>query len=244
MRTFTSPLLSDRLTSIGRSDPFLDGSDTDEISGAPIYGSPNPPVKDSDFKVRPPNDGTPFDEGPIGTEEIHTEILSLNMTGSGFALRAGNPTFPDIERSIGEVESLDPPGSGGFPAESFFDIFVEIDAPPLGMTLFNKTPLLIENDKLLGFPPKVIYVHGNTLAVPVFDKANPSTKVGWITVAGHGIDFDINESADIAAFDAEYEILQNNPMPIPEPSTLLLLGAGLAGMIGFVIRRKRLSKKK
>jgi len=31
----------------------------------------------------------------------------------------------------------------------------------------------------------------------------------------------------------------NDPIPVPEPSTFLLLGSGLLGLIAFRIRRKR-----
>ena len=46
----------------------------------------------------PPTDATPFDEGPVGTEEVHTEILSLNMVGGGAAVRAGTPTYGHLKR--------------------------------------------------------------------------------------------------------------------------------------------------
>jgi hypothetical protein len=161
-----------------------------------VAGIPLPPntVKDDDFTIVP-NTGV-FKEGPIGTREVHTQILDLNMTDGNMAVRAGN-SAPDAARSIGEVESLNLP-SGDFPAESFFDMFVEVDLPALpgpwncigGKTLINKRALVIQNGNLLDFPPEVVYVHGGaTVAALVYDKATDQ-QIGWITLAGHGVDVD------------------------------------------------------
>lgn len=238
--TVTSPLLFDPSTTIGRSDPFDDGDATD-TGGAPICemvvggsctSSLPATVADSDFAVVPAVDGNPFDEGPPNTDEVHTQIIDLNMVGVGTAataVRAGI-SAPTAPRSIGEVESLTAAapgaGEGVFPAESFFNVFVEVDIDgnsdgdlddPQDVTVFNKAtePLLIENGNLLAFPPDVIYVHGNTNAVKVFDKANPATLVGHLIVAGHGIGFNVENPADVAEFDAVYEELLLAPMPIP-----------------------------
>ena len=47
-----------------------------------------------------------------------------------------------------------------FSARSYFDVYVDVDLPGLG-TLYNKDPLLIENDLISGFPPTVVYIHGD-----------------------------------------------------------------------------------
>jgi hypothetical protein len=195
-----SPDLFDPNTRIGRSDPHTDGNPID-VNGALIAGIPLPPntVKDGDFTIVP-NTGV-FKEGPIGTPEVHTQILDLNMTDGNMAVRAGN-SAPDAARSIGEVESLNLP-SGDFPAESFFDMFVEVDLPALplpdpwncigGKTLINKRALVIQNGNLLRLPPSVVYMHGGATVAPlVYDKFGlpGDPPIGWITLAGHGVDPD------------------------------------------------------
>jgi hypothetical protein len=209
-----SPLLFDPQTKIGRSDPFTDGSLFDNF-GAPVcqvgtattcstIGPPQLPVKDGDFWPPWP---LPFIEGPVGTNEVHTQILQLHLrdlgkcgTTSKNAVRiekqAGPPYFPP--RSIGEVEAL-PSSGGAFPAESFFNVFVEVDLdwPPLGnvdMTAFNMSPLYIANNQLQKFPPKVVYIHGGSSAYsnPLLyyvDAAGYPTPMGHIVLAGHGVGY-------------------------------------------------------
>lgn len=180
-----SPVLYDPYTKICRSDPTKDDDDNPPgTDSAMVCGKE---VKDNQliFPV-----GSPlFEEGPANTEEVHTEITELNMTGGGYAVRL-NPN----RRSMGEVESKNEGifPEGGFPAESFFNVFVEIDVivPDLGKkTLFNKYPLIIQNGNLLRFPPEVVYVHGASNAVAVYDKDNPKgPPIAGLVLAGHGLE--------------------------------------------------------
>ena len=94
-----------------------------------------------------------------------------------------------------------------FPAQSFFDIFVEVtmprvpgtvantDFPAAGAVLYNDAsdPLFIENLSLTNLPPEATYIHGNTTAVPIrFRDSNPpywaaGDVLGYLTLAGHGV---------------------------------------------------------
>lgn len=241
-----SPGLEDRSTQIGRSDPHFDGDNIDEQVGASIActGTQDCPnsgflpqtVKDSDFQVVP-NIGI-FKEGPNNTEEVHTQILSfhlvpadcydsdgfssgiwVNWPPSATAVRAGLAA-PNQPRSLGEVESL---GAGGFPAESFFNVFVEVDIDfdPDGMgpkqpdnvvdiTLFNKKPLVIRNRKLNKFPPSVVYIHGGSDSAPlVYDKAT-GEPIGWVTLAGHGVGYSCYGVKGPIDFDTVYQSMREN----------------------------------
>jgi hypothetical protein len=205
--TLRSPTLFDRDTIIGRSEPHEDGSPADE--GGTAVGTAGTAVADVDFVLR--RDGF---EGPPGTREVHTEIRRLTMTDDrlGIAIRAG--TGWDLRASPGEVESRS--GASGdpnrdFPAQSFFNVFVEVDIPLLGgtplATLYNEEPLLVESDDLTGFPPRVLYTHGNSSPVPVLFREdnlgtwNAGDVFGWMVLAGHGVDFDIDVPEDVADFE-------------------------------------------
>lgn len=223
---FTSPILFDPTTTIGRSDPLSAGS-AEDIAGV-LSGTLAPRLlQDGQFTVRPS-----FAEGPDGTHEVHTFIESLHLMGNGFEVKAGDQA-PRRPISVGEVESLS--GNSGnpiqdFPANSFFDVFVEVDVPALGgfpsVQLVNVDPLLVQSDSITSFPPTVLYVHGNSSAVPLYFYADiPVFGVhrgdlfGQLTVAGHGVGF---TEADVAEFEAkEMESeqhrgrlpLQANPIP-------------------------------
>jgi hypothetical protein len=118
-------------------------------------------------------------------------------------VRAGT-NAPGSPGSYGEVQSLS--GASGdpfwdFPAKSFFDVFAAVDLPPGGaipaaFTVTNTQPLLIQNQNLTTFPPTVIYVHGNSSAVPcAFTADVPAINAhagdifGILLLAGHGINY-------------------------------------------------------
>ena len=226
----TSPRLFDPNTVVARSVYHLDGDATD-IGGASV-GPAGTIVSDSDFSLVPAG----F-EGPAGSREIHTEIRELNLTvlvlGARISVRAGMDA-PDQPISIGEVESKDASGSTDFPADSFFNIFVELDLPAAAdfsgpppstfpaATLFNSEPLLIQNSSVTVLPPKVVYIHGNTSAVPLFFKSDHLPEwqsgdlFGWLVLAGHGAGFD-NSTVDIDEFDKIFENeVVPNPLDIPD----------------------------
>ena len=243
----TSPLLFDPSTKIGRSNPIIAGS-ADDLLGTPV-GSAGTIVKDSDHTLVPVG----FENaGDTTSREVHTQIIDFNLgRGSGgLAVRAGL-SAPDRPASVGEVESLSTSGKPDkdFSARSFFDVFVDVDLPGFG-TLYNKAPLLIENDLITGFPPTVVYIHGGTSAIPLLFSANDPNghwlkddRFGYLVLAGHGVGFapaGHGHGGEPGEVEFETELNRHGelPIPVPEPSSALLLGIGLAA-VGLAYGRKR-----
>jgi len=254
---FTSPYLFDTDTQIGRSGAIVEGSAAD-IGGTPV-GSGVTSVSNADFSSIPIS----FQQNSGVNREVHTEILNFNLvdsdpSGSGMALRAGsqNPNLlPGTRRSVGEVESLSGTGdpANDFLAQSFFDVFVNIFTPGLP-TLYNQTPLLIENFALTGFPPNVVYIHGGAEAVPIlfatdFGPFPKDTLFGYLTLAGHGVGPQPKPGKELEVelelrHQVDTALSQVEPLPlptVPEPSTISLMGFGLAGLLAH--GRKRAMKR-
>lgn len=120
-------------------------------------------------------------------------------------VRAG--TFAGVSpRSLGMVQEnvVNGPAAPDFPAHSFFDVFVELNLPQIagtvsgtafpatGAVLYNDSPLIITNLNLTGFPPQVVYIHGETTAVPLKFRTTRAPYwsagdiFGYLILAGHG----------------------------------------------------------
>jgi hypothetical protein len=176
----------------------------------------------------------------MGPGEVLTEIQAFNLSTEGqcctnapllppcaafplgfIMVRAGydntyNMGAPFyLRRSIGMVQSVAapdfPPSVTDFPANSFFDIYVEVSLPPVpstesaglfpptGAVLTNVQPLIVESLNLPGpLPPETTYIHGSTasqpFAVDLAFKDNAPDGMSWtagqvlgqIVLAGHG----------------------------------------------------------
>jgi len=223
---FTSPILFDPTTTIARSDPLSAGSAAD--TAGVLAGNLAPRlVGDGQFTVK-----ASFAESPEGTREVHTFIESIHLMGSGFEVKAGTQA-PLRPISAGEVESLS--GNSGdptqdFPATSFFDVFVQVDVPALGgfpkVELVNVDPLLVQSTSIATFPPTVLYIHGNSSAVPLYFNTDirafgvhRGDLFGQLTLAGHGVGFRESDTEAFKAAETEAEVhngrlpLQDNPIP-------------------------------
>lgn len=240
-----SPLLFDGATVIGRSDVFLHGDPAD-ATGVPV-GTAGTMIGDGNFTIVPPG----F-QGPNQTREIHTEVYYMNLVdlaSLGVAVRAGPASGRPM--SPGEVQADHP---SDFPAKSFFDVFVEVDIPDmtatwgLNMLVINDIALMVEDDNLLSLPPRVVYIHKNSTAVPVrFINSNATSTPPWVAgevlgflvLAGHGIEYVVEDSSEFM------EIMDNVPlMPLPMvPSTtpvgLLILLALIIVTAVYVLYKKR-----
>ncbi|MDH3891140.1 MAG: hypothetical protein OEV49_08640 [candidate division Zixibacteria bacterium] len=248
--TLTSPVLYDPATVIGRSavhlhDPNLTGAD---YLGVPV-GTAQTTVGDINFTVWPPG----F-QGPPNTRELHTKVHSMNMTSGRSAVRAGLAAEGAILMSPGEVESM--PGGNDFPAESFFDVFVEVVIPgapadswgdPDSMIVGNGLALMVEADSLQSLPPKVVYIHRNSTAVPVqFRNSHPTywtegQVLGFLILAGHGVGYD-DGGEDTQSFMNTMDTV--TPMPVPPvptttPYGILILLALLILSAVYVLYKKR-----
>jgi hypothetical protein len=139
-------------------------------------------------------------------------------------------------RSIGIVQQTT--GAGDFPAQSFFDVFVEVnlprvpytmsdtDFPATGAVLYNdaSNPLLIENLSITNLPPEATYVHGQSTAVPIRFRDNhppywvAGDVLGYLTLAGHGVFTNVvTATAPCAAATAPGGLLDQTLGPIGSP---------------------------
>ena len=82
--------------------------------------------------------------GPNGLDEVATEIVQLDLTGSSIFGEIALRESPVLD-SLGlfEEQANDNPGEMDFPADSFFDIFAEVDIVGFG-TLHNVNPVRVE----------------------------------------------------------------------------------------------------
>ena len=218
----TSPVLYDPNTIVGRSAPLQAGSAGD-LNGVPV-GTAGVIVSNPMMVVQPGG------LEPAGTREVHTMIYSMNMTdGNGSAVRAGtNATvLPPGSICAGEVESWS--GATGlavndFPAQSFFDVFVDVDIPaggsfPGATNMFNTMPLVVQNTNLTSFPPQVVYIHGMSTAVPIRIGSGPFAGqiFGLLTLAGHGV-FGTNDSSGTGQSQAQATTALQNTMNATPPA--------------------------
>lgn len=148
-------------------------------------------------------------------------------------------SLPLNRRSIGIVQQITNGAASDFPAQSFFDIFVEVNLPPVpgtaanydfpaaGAVLYNDAsdPLLVENFDLTNLPPTATYVHGNSTAVPIrFKYSNPpywsaGDILGYLTLAGHGVFTNVvTASAPCAAAEATGGLLDQTLGPVGSPN--------------------------
>jgi hypothetical protein len=185
-----------------------------------------------------------------GVEEVHTEMACLNMTGGGWAVRAGRKA-PIRPRSLGEVESR--AGDNlGFPADSFFNLFLEVQAPagpPFGgRVLFNRVPILVQ-ERIGAFPPNAAnYLHSFTVAGRValfFDDQGVEKFAGWLSQGTHNVngasaclkrgtsEFPVLFSVDGPANAAE-GLFQPDPLfPFGHPVPNDVFAVGPAGPHGY-----------
>ena len=208
----TSPLLLDFATTVGRSDAYAR-----PLAGTVDVGLPTMGLQGyGDYPY------TPFIFGfaPVGTRELLTQIRSFALATSIEGCRQ-DPRVPFVpinwtmvsagpgqgvpRKSVGMVQRrADALAGNDFPARSFFDIFVEVNLPPVpatvsggifpgtGAVLYNDSPLVITNLNLNNLPPHVVYIHGDTTAVPLkFRDANlpywnANDVFGYVVLSGHG----------------------------------------------------------
>jgi hypothetical protein len=93
---------------------------------------------------------------------IPTEIISMNLTGSGFTLIIGPSAAPELQHSFGYV--VEDPADNTLGC-SFFDVWFKIITP--GGTLYNQTPLRLEAtiDRV---PPTTTYIPTEIICLALY----------------------------------------------------------------------------
>lgn len=85
--------------------------------------------------------GDPYFPPSSDDRTIDTEIISMNLTGDSEKLGPITLRESPSQRSIGQMSQLTP--GTDFPADSFFDVFVELDVPNVG-TLHTEQPIRMD----------------------------------------------------------------------------------------------------
>jgi hypothetical protein len=171
--------------------------------------------------------------GPCGSatvddqfDVIQTEMLSMNLTGSGYTLVAGAPGNPDLPQTLGAMLELE---SDNTKACSFFEVYFKI-ITPFG-TFYNHDPLVVKSI-ITTLPPLngTVYLHPENLCLLLYP-----TK--W----------DVPSSPVITLVSAEHTIVSGGgeiPHIIPTLSqwgliifSFVLLSIGIV----YIVKRRRLS---
>jgi hypothetical protein len=119
--------------------------------------------------------------GPGGRDTMETEMLAMDMTGSSSVFGPIHVRESPSRPSLGQIRQQSP--GTDFPADSFFDIFVEIDTA-MG-TVHNEQPIVMHSQ--IGCLPPIgsIYIPPNQPDIPLYNAAGQL--VGFIRHAAHAI---------------------------------------------------------
>ena len=149
----------------------------------------------------------------IPDHHIDTELVSMTLTGGGLTLTAGdgvgNLLADGPLHSGGRITETGNPGL----ADSFFDIFFELSPTPLG-PLHSLHPCHMQAiiDRV---PPYEIPYSGCGGPIPLADQ--------------HG--------QVVGFLQSDPPVIHVPHRPVPEPSTMLLVGAGFTGLVATWRRR-------
>jgi len=141
---------------------------------------------------------------------IDIELVALSLTGGGITVTAG--------AGLGNGGVL-PPSKGVIVedpsdntlAQSFFDVFFEVDLGG-GLYLYNQIPLTVQSE-IDRVPPNAAYHHVITSPIPLY--------LGF---------------ANIGDPDFIFANLVTAQHIVPEPSTAVLLGLGVLGLLSMLRR--------
>ena len=87
-------------------------------------------------------------------DTIQTEIVSLSLQGTHPSLGPINVHLDPDQPTLGEINNIQQSADCGFErADSFFDVFFEVDVSALGETWFPERPVRLENE-LTTLPPR------------------------------------------------------------------------------------------
>jgi PEP-CTERM motif len=246
----TSPLLYDSNTTIGVSASIPAGVGSPaETAGVQVGPSPPMNIVTLGDYTNIPSAFTPTPTGTqtLGAPEVYTQVQLFNLTnGMGTSVLAGSSASSApvaVPNSDGQVQAMT--NMGDFPAQSFFDIFVDIQVPLPGMGTINlenvdngpmgsNVPLVVEAMGVTTLPPMVLYTHSTSSStVPIVIACPPASPppcgevFGTINLAAHGVGY-TDTPADIMMFNQQFRELGG--YVAPEPSTWAMMAIGFAGL--------------
>ncbi len=124
------------------------------------------------------NEGRAVDDNGNGLEEVITEMVQLELTGSSPSLGPVKISLHPTIRSMGEIEetvnhtagTLDvPPFTATGTAQSFFDLFFQVDLLDQGIQLFARIPTRM-SATIDHKPPSPGTAHHNANRIELFDE--------------------------------------------------------------------------
>ena len=146
--------------------------------------------------------GAAIDPGD-GRPEIQTEIVSMEITGSGSLFGSFQLIEPPATSSTGEIKAQS--ALGPYPADSFFDVGFELALPSLGLTAVPASPVHVQ--AVLGAVPQLGIPYVASATVPLLDKLTLAP-VGTLLIARYTpqATLECAPPADVECFDSTVQV--------------------------------------
>lgn len=161
------------------------------------------------------------EEGGVGV--IDTEIVAMELTGL-FNANAITVRVNPERSSLGQVRAQG--ASSDFPANSYFDVFVEVEIAGFSSLLVNTVPVRVEAQGIQKLPPLFdTYTHPPP-SIPLVAKNNPSGPA-IASIAGASSHRPVQNPTFGIAAGGSLDAATLFRLPLPPPVALSRSGLGL-----------------